>query len=519
MNIDIAIKNISDNKTPYIIFTALIAVFGIVMIKGLNIIIIMLLAFTLLFLLLLLNNIIQKNRSYISVILFCLLLLSPLIPTGLALKQYTRLSEIFLVVVLMLFFMINAVKSSSIGVKKTELLIGTLALSVLFSILWGYLVMNIIPSIKDLYSILNIAFYGLCFRIGTLFNYWHEKIGVMLKTIFFVILAVDIISISQLFPWGAQYILPLYMPQKQMAREMITYDYIGSLERIVGISTNPTNFSLIVVIIIALITGWIIYMPVKNKRSEMILQGLLILTVTAMVLTFSRSGLLALIVSQLYILIVAKNKDRKKIMKIISPYILLFVLIMVSSTVIFISIENYFNNSIYLRGFRLEYIFSGEGDRSYHGVSDVGNRFTLWQKGFQKGLMSPIFGWGPATASNIEAAEMGLSGYGSTFFGPHNEFIDIFMVTGLIGLGVFLLFFIRLFRKASMLIKEKQGDFVFFISRSVQAIIIALAIFDLFDGFWFDATALTPSLLMLIFGVMYSADQQKKEFNQIKEVE
>jgi O-antigen ligase len=161
-----------------------------------------------------------------------------------------------------------------------------------------------------------------------------------------------------------------------------------------------------------------------------------------------------------------------------------------------------------LRGFRLDNIFSVTKEQSY-GVSDLTNRIILWKYGIEKAVMSPIFGWGIANASNILADKMGIAGSGMGFYGPHNEYVDIFLRTGLVGLFLWAALFISIFRKANKLLKLYSDSFAIFIARSVQAILIALAVFDLSDGFWFNAT--TPAIAMMIFGVMYGLDKRKKE--------
>lgn len=453
-----------------------------------------------------------KNRSYLPVIIFCLLLISPLIPTGLGLKKYTRLNEIYLVIATIALFMTNAVKGKPIGIKKTEHLLVILGLWMSISISFGYLFLDVIPSPRDFYQVFNIMLFVLYFRVGTFFNYKNEKLSSMLKILFIAILGLNIISISQIFPWGFKYILPLYVPEAggYLERYQLYYSYTGTVSRTLGIITSPTSFSIILVIIIIMIVAWIVYMPARNRGHSLLINLLLILSLVTLILTFSRTGFIALIMSQLYFLIIAKSKDRRRISKIIIPYILVFALL-----ITFLScFDKLFDIPLSsLRGFRLSYLISGAGDQAYiiggKAVSDIERRLILWGKGIQKGMMSPIFGWGPAHASNIKAEELGIVGSDRAFYGAHNEYIEVFMQTGLVGLVLLLSLFIGMFRKANRLLKENSDRFAVFVARSVQAIIVALVVFDLAVGFWFNA--ITPAILMIIFGVMYSLDKQQGE--------
>jgi len=96
-----------------------------------------------------LNYIVQKKRSYVPVILFCLILVSPLIPTGLPFKKYVRLNEIFLIATMLLYYAAIVVKNKEIGLRKIEILLLLIGCSLLFSILHGYLFLDVIPTPLD----------------------------------------------------------------------------------------------------------------------------------------------------------------------------------------------------------------------------------------------------------------------------------------------------------------------------------------------------------------------------------
>lgn len=517
------------------------------------------------------RSMLDKNKGYLAAITFCLILVSPLIPTGLGLKQYTRLNEIFIIAAAGMIFIINLISGRVFKFKKIELLLLVLGLWMSVSILHGYIFLGVTPSPRDFYQIFNIILFGIYFRLGTFFNHKDVNRAGVLRLFFISILGLNFISIIQLSQWGVKNILPLYVPARggHLERYILYCAYTGGLSRTLGIITSPTSFSIIMVVIITLLAAWIIYNPTKSKRFGLSVTLLFTASVISMILTFSRSGFIALIISQLFLFCMVKFKERIHISKIILYYFLVLIL---SLTFVF-NINKFLNTSFSnLRGFRVSFMFSkGEmkpglsdssqglssaneaiqfskyetflpenipyaisdatsqgsssekaaiqlskykthlppGQTSY-GVSDVTNRVLLWKNGIQKGMLSPIFGWGPAHASNIKAEETGLSSKeGKYFYGPHNEYIDIFIQTGLIGLILFLALFISVFRKANQILKENTGYFVLFLARSVQTIIIAFAIFDLADGFWFNA--IIPAMLMMLFGAMYGTDRQQKQ--------
>ncbi|MCX6765272.1 MAG: O-antigen ligase family protein [Candidatus Nealsonbacteria bacterium] len=444
--------------------------------------------------------IIVRNSSYIPVIIFCLLLISPFLHTGLVIKQYTRLNEIFLIIVAIVILANNVTKEKLIGIKKIEFLLLILSLWTSISNLFGYMFLDVIPCASDFYPVFNILLFAIYFRLGTFFDFEQGKTGNMLRFLFITILFFNFISISQLSHWGYSNILPLYVP----CGFLQSSNLFEPLSRTLGIMGNPCSFSIILVIILILLVAWIMYIQEMNKKFSFSLILLLLSTSVSLILTFSRTGFVALTISLPFLLMMAKFRDGRNISKIMLPCTVITVLI-----IILLLNYNYFFYISFssLRGFRLDNIFSVTKEQSY-GVSDLTNRIVLWKYGFEKAVMSPIFGWGLANASNIQADIMGIAGSGMAFYGPHNEYVDIFLRTGLVGLFLWLALFFSIFRKANRLLELYSDSFTIFISRSVQAILVALAVFDLADGFWFNATI--PAIAMVIFGAMYGLEKRKK---------
>jgi O-antigen ligase len=200
--------------------------------------------------------------------------------------------------------------------------------------------------------------------------------------------------------------------------------------------------------------------------------------------------------SMAYFLGVGKFQHKRKITRIIIFFLSFFLLVgsilLIVGALFDIDIDQ-------LRGFRTDALF---GDAA--GTSHIGGRFELWQLGLAKGMISPVFGWGFGTANNLQAELTGDTTI-RAFFAPHNEFIAIFLNTGLVGLILYLSFFVGIYRKTNTMLKKNHDNFCIYMARSVQAIMVAIAFFCLGDGIWFNATI--PSMLMLIFGAMYATDK------------
>lgn len=405
-------------------------------------------------------------------------------------KKYTRLNEIFLLLSAALLFATHVVKNKSFGLKKIEILLLLIGVSMTFSIFYGYLFLDVIICARDFYPVFNIILFFFYFRFGTFFD--HENINMNhVKKIFFIsVVGLNLIAISQMFSWGFKNVLPLYIPELLFQRYNSKFIKSGLIQRALGNIGSPNSFSSIMLIIIVMLTAWIVYMPIKNDRSRLFLYPMCMLSIVSFILAFSRSGLIALIVSMFYLIIVAKCQDKKKIVKSFVPYILLFTL----------SLPAFFYNDTAktllgkFRGYR----------RTAISFSILQNhlkiRIYLWNKGMEKAMMSPIFGWGLTYANNMRTERLKLNDTKS-FYAPHNEYIDFFMATGIVGLTFFVTFFISIFRKATSIIKNGCDPFSLYIARSVQSIIVGLAFFELTVGFWFNA--IIPAILMLIFGSLY----------------
>lgn len=471
-------------------------------IKGLQIFIY---AFLGIIYLLLLIHIIQRKKSYVPIILFSLILISPMIPTGLPLKQYTRLNEIFLIVFVVLCITINVIRNKSIGIKRIEVLLLLIGCSLSFSIFIGYLFLDVMPTTIDFYQVFNIILFCFYLRFGTFFDYKNINVNVMLGIFFMSFMCLNVISLSFLFPWGIEEIIPIYAPERTLIRLQGALTEVGTISRIVGIMGNANSSAMVLVIIIILITAWMVYMPAKKKRHGLLLKLLLVFSNLNVILAFSRSGLITLTISIGYLLWKAAIRDKKNISGAIIIYILFFTLsiaiLSYSSTLFGLSVSS-------LRGFRLSEILTA-GD-SFYAKSHVGLRLWTWKQGMLKSMISPVFGFGIEHENHRKAALLIGPDTVREFYAAHNEYIDILLTTGIVGLTLYLSFFISVFRKASMILRNNSDEFSIYLARSVKAIIVAIAVFNLAVGIWYNP--FIPPILMLIFGAMYGVKKSQRDF-------
>lgn len=466
------------------------------------------------------NDLITKIKPYFLAVVFGLLMISPLIPTGLPIKKYTRLNEILLIILVIATLLNHVTMRKRFYFMKIEILILSIGISLTVSNFYGYFFLDVPLGWIDFYQLFNILLFACYFRLGSFFEYEKIRNGTLIMLALFI-LCLNLFSISQLFPWGYHNILPLYMPKgmiKSMGYEQV-FLYQGSIGRIVGTLSSPTSFSIIMVIVILLLAGWILYVPITKTANRILLNLLLIFSVFVLLMTYSRSGQVAFSISLLFFLSAAQFIDKKKIYGIALSIILAYLLFFSLQTS---ALESALGiPTVSLRGYRIEHIFTAQEEGSYkirekvpggteRKISDFENRIELWKMGLKKVVISPILGWGIGNTSALEARRLGLDETVRGFYGSHNEYVELTIQTGLLGLILIISFFVLVFRKANQIVKTYCAGFKHYIARSVQAIIIALAVFSLFDGFWNNN--LIPPILMMIFGSMYAND--KTSFSQ-----
>jgi len=388
--------------------------------------------------------------------------------------------------------MSNVVKGKTVGLKKIEQLLILMGFSVTFSNLYGYLFLDIIVSPLDFYPVFNIILFVFYFRCGTFINLSVIN-SRTIKTILFVsILLYNIISISMIFPWGAENIFPLYIPEYWANRYGSHFADNLFIERIVGIMGNANSSAMITVILIILLMAWKMYMQKKGVKNSILLNILFFSSLLCLLLSFSRTAILSLSIGYLYLVLSPKLSRRVKKSRIA------LIIIFISSITFFTIRQTDQLFGVSYKNLR-DFSFVATPD-----ISGIEGRVGSWKLGLKKYIYSPIVGTGVANATNIRNTRLGTTNKIRNFYSPHNEYINILMTTGMFGFFIYLLLFITVLKKVNIVLKKKVNIVSVFIAKSIKAIIIALALFNMAVGFW-DNTYI-PALLMLLFGALYAAD-------------
>lgn len=462
------------------------------------------------------RSFLMKIKPYCPVVIFGLLLVSPLISTGMPIKKYTRLNEILLVVIIAAALLRHIAMRRKFVPSNMEALLLSIGMSLTVSNFFGYFFLDMPLGWIDFYQVFNIVLFACYFRVGTFFEYGEiKKTAFVMVGIF--ILCMDLLSLSQLTPWGYHHILPLYMPAGmiQTSGYETVFLHDGTIGRVVGTLSSATSFSMILVVVVLLLTGWILYIPSATAAGRIPAHGLLILSVFVLIMTFSRSGMLSLFVSFSLLLGFAHFAEKKKIVGVSVSALIAFLFYfslqwIPGETVMGVKKES-------LRSFRVEHTFVAQEESSYvlaeqtasgmekRHISDLENRLILWKMGLAKAMVSPVLGWGIGNTGGVESKRLGLEETVWGFHGSHNEYIELTIQTGIVGLLLVVSFFALVLKKSNRLVKTNGSPFHVYVARTVQAVIACIAVFSLFDGFWNNNVI--PPIVMTIFGSMYAPDR------------
>lgn len=421
----------------------------------------------------------NKNNNYLSIALFCLLFISPFFATGMSVKGHIRLNELLLFAVIPTLFVVATVKGEKIKFGIVDIWFIIMASSMLTSIFRGYS-SGVSPAYVDFSYVIYVLMFWCYFKIGQKFDVNKKVIAIAIVSPIICILIFDLISLISDTPWGLIHIAPYYMPGDTMQRAIEDREVSGFF-RLSGIMGDPNVLASIIVILLALLMSWRLYI----HKYDLLVKIVAFVTFIIFILTFSRNGIIIFVLSQAYLLWFARRDGVKRVFRKTAPYF----------AVLLLGVPFLYKFLIFQ--FRFNTLFGSTSRKA--GLSDLESRIALWKDGFQRAMtISPWWGRGAMSGEPFDN-----SIYGS--IGPHNEYVSILVYGGIIGLLLHISFFIYMFWKSNKLIIARCDDRrVMFLCRSIQAIIVALAVFSMADGFWYNNVI--PPILMILFGVMHSFD-------------
>lgn len=335
--------------------------------------------------------------QHIIYLLIALAILAPPLQISSSLPS-VRIEEIVIYAFFPLILIMNLDKLTLSEAAKSfvKLYCGFLFL-VLASTLYGYFILDVPASVRDLFEVFTYSKYLLIFLTLHTFQLATEKVPHILYFILFTVLISGIIGLLQYF--GVFNLDAITGPYYLQDRIHIISD------RLTGTYKNPNTYSAILVSAHLIALGLFFFHQRKERKTLL----LLCVAMLAILILFagSRTMIAAyLLVTVIMILIGASTAGYNKFQ------IVTLISVLGISFLIAVSMISY---SIIVRLESGLDIFSDES---------FAMRMLAWYLNFQLFLESPIFGWGAAKAIHTTVVD--------------NEFILILRRYGVIGLLAFL---------------------------------------------------------------------------------
>jgi O-antigen ligase len=237
-------------------------------------------------------------------------------------------------------------------------------------------------------------------------------------------------------------------------RNLLYLGFDPHAHRLFGLFLDPN--------LIGIVFVWYFFWLMNNIKNNYIKYCLLLITFTAILLTYSRTSYLALIVASIYLFF--KNYKNK--------YFLLAILLMLVVLVPFL--PKYF----------------GEGTNLLRTNSILGKQES-WKKGLKLVIQKPLFGYGFNNIPKIRVKSKQFEFTDNSAYGLDNSVLTILVTTGMAGFIAYLGLIFILFNKANI---------------NQQILVITFFIHS-----WFVNGLFTPGVF-IFFILFYGSTQQKLKY-------
>lgn len=332
-----------------------------------------------------------------------------------------RLEEILIILIIMFLFLRLLNRKQiyiAFGVRQ-KLLIGLFFLtivSIAFGTIKGYS-----SSILEITEFIKLAKYLIIYTISLTFfslsdNPMYEKEKVV-HFVFKLSIFLFIITIQQyynLFGLNERYV-PLVAPT-----QYITLVGGYSNPRPVGMIGNPNFLAFLFVI-----SSWLVIYTILKRKIKIYYMIVLILNITGMILTLSRTALVAFLAGVIILLLVLLLPKYNKVSFKNIFRIFLFTSFFIGAIIYVFTYTNFKEDLFW----RYSLIFDLENDSSWQA------RLYNWQENINLFKESPFFGMGPLSRTELNSA-------------ADNEWLLILRTYGFVGTIYFLMSFIIPFIKS-----------------------------------------------------------------------
>ena len=324
-----------------------------------------------------------------------------------------------------------------------------------------FIILSILPIFDAGYNN-NLPMYLLLFALAVLIlknNIYKDEIRLSIKSpllwyflyiiwcsisfIWSIYFIRTVMELFELLLYGAIFFITLQLNDEDNDKVISVVLLIGSCiallgileyifitnNRIVSTFTNPNPFATYLLILFLFSWGT----SLNIRRKGFYLASLIFLV--ALLLSGSRGGFIATIIGFSFIIISSKDDFKEKLIK---SLILLFIGLIITRFIIYLA--PIVQDKIGITLSMVDYLIRKD---TLLGSSLVG-RLEFWKVAWELIKSKPINGYGLGTFFSAYYIEYGSNQWYSRFV--HNHYLQIMAETGIIGIILFLIFLVSIFR-------------------------------------------------------------------------
>lgn len=418
-----------------------------------------------------------KKISLKSIILLLLFfaICTPPIRTGSTPYIRPELLLIIIAWVLYIFDAIAAGKTIKIrwsSVHKWFFFFGGL---ILFSIFFSWANFGLKPAARDFFEIAKLMEYFLIFALAFTLKFEEKdfkRYYLFLLFIFGFSALVGVVQYFNFFPSLNRILIEYFSPTH-------VEDWTSG-KRISGTAGGPNDYGILMTMAsLFALTG---FLWIKERRRKFLSLGFLLLFGFALILSLSRSSIVAFLGGATFLLFYKYPKKVGARGKIRLLFLILPLLVILTIVILSFAPPNFLVRVNSALGFKTDVSFQ--------------TRLQLWSENLKTWQDSPMFGWGPGKDEMTTVVD--------------NEWILLLRRYGIVGVFGFFLLFIKLYSGVGRQQRiKKVGTFENIFSVFPQASILSIVLYMIPSSFY-HSLQLMP-ILMVFLGLVYV---DKKSFRK-----
>lgn len=337
------------------------------------------------------------------------------------------------------------------------------------------------------------------------------------KPVFIMFIAIELFGVLQFLNiFNINETLGMLYTMSERHYHMIVYQ-----QRIPGTLLNPNMYGSFLIIVIALLLGYLTYGKTNKKISTFVYIGIF-LTLVSVILTTSRTAVITLGGVIVYWILLNIVTNRKKLKRTILQGIAVLAVYLLAAVILIphINYLNYAatqlyntytaeeapkeNNEVPNEDPDADFDENATPDdsnsinsakKSLESVSSFKNRYDYWQLNFEEFLESPIVGHGPMRGNFVSFAD--------------NTYLYILARYGIVGLLILAGFIFYTYFYTAKSIWKRQNQSTLFLATAVNLVIVGYIVMGMVSEVWYNLQSM--AFLFILLGLLFNKNLNKQE--------